>query len=66
MPPQQPDRLLDLFNKAFDFGAHGFSIRGVRPPMNCYEGCSGGRRKAQSARAFSVPIESERGSSLLF
>jgi hypothetical protein len=24
MPPQQPDRLLDLFNKAFDFGAHGF------------------------------------------
>jgi len=28
MPPQQPDRLLDLFNKAFDFGAHGFSIRG--------------------------------------
>jgi len=22
MPPQQPDRLLDLFNKAFDFGAH--------------------------------------------
>jgi hypothetical protein len=34
MPPQQPDRLLDLFNKAFDFGAHGFSIRGVRPPLN--------------------------------
>jgi hypothetical protein len=25
MPPQQPDRLLDLFNEAFDFGAHGFS-----------------------------------------
>jgi hypothetical protein len=25
MPPQQPDRLLDLFNKAFDFGAHRFS-----------------------------------------
>jgi hypothetical protein len=22
MPPQQPDRLLDLFNEAFDFGAH--------------------------------------------
>jgi hypothetical protein len=22
MPPQQPDRLLDLFNKAFNFGAH--------------------------------------------
>jgi len=22
MPPQQPDRLLDLFDKAFDFGAH--------------------------------------------
>jgi hypothetical protein len=25
MPPQQPDRLLDLFNEAFDFGAHGLS-----------------------------------------
>jgi hypothetical protein len=24
MPPQQPDRLLDLFDEAFDFGAHGF------------------------------------------
>jgi hypothetical protein len=22
MPPQQPDRLLDLFDEAFDFGAH--------------------------------------------
>jgi hypothetical protein len=22
MPPQQPDRLLDLFNEAFDFSAH--------------------------------------------
>jgi hypothetical protein len=25
MPPQQPDWLLDLFNRAFDFGAHGLS-----------------------------------------
>jgi len=25
MPPQQPDRLLDLFNEAFDFSAHEFS-----------------------------------------
>jgi len=25
MPPQQPDRLLDLFNEAFDFRAHGVS-----------------------------------------
>jgi len=23
MPPQQPDRLLDLFYQPFDFGAHG-------------------------------------------
>jgi hypothetical protein len=23
MPPQQPDRLLDLFDEAFDFSAHG-------------------------------------------
>jgi hypothetical protein len=32
MPPQQPDRLLDLFNEAFDFGAHVllcFSRRGA-------------------------------------
>jgi hypothetical protein len=25
MPPQQPDRLLDFFDKSFDFGAHGLS-----------------------------------------
>jgi hypothetical protein len=25
MPPQQPDRLLDLFDESFDFSAHGFS-----------------------------------------
>jgi len=27
MPPQQPDRLLDLFDEAFDFGAHKSSSR---------------------------------------
>src|SRR5947207_3436409 len=26
MPPQQPDRLLDLFDQSLDFRAHGFSI----------------------------------------
>jgi hypothetical protein len=25
MPPQQPDRLLDLFDESFDFSAHWFS-----------------------------------------
>jgi hypothetical protein len=24
MPPQQPDRLLDLLDESFDFSAHGF------------------------------------------
>jgi hypothetical protein len=33
MPPQQPDRLLDLFNEAFDFGAHGFSDLRPGPPI---------------------------------
>jgi hypothetical protein len=39
MPPQQPDRLLDLFNEAFDFSAHGFSdlrrgpLFGILPGM---------------------------------
>jgi hypothetical protein len=33
MPPQQPDRLLDLFNEAFDFGAHGFSDLRDNPPL---------------------------------
>jgi hypothetical protein len=27
MPPQQPHRLLDLVDEAFDFGAHDFSCR---------------------------------------
>jgi len=31
MPPQQPDRLLDLFNEAFDFGAHGVSDLRCKP-----------------------------------
>jgi hypothetical protein len=31
MPPQQPDRLLDLFNKAFDFGAHGLPCVAATP-----------------------------------
>jgi hypothetical protein len=33
MPPQQSDRLLDLFYKAFDFGAHGCSrvLAGCKP-----------------------------------
>jgi hypothetical protein len=49
MPPQQPDRLLDLFNEAFDFGAHGLSdLRQSREWMSC-EGCSGVRYKAQSS-----------------
>jgi hypothetical protein len=30
MPPQQPDRLLDLFDESFDFSAHGFSDPGSR------------------------------------
>jgi hypothetical protein len=65
MPPQQPDRLLDLFNKAFDFRAHGLSGVGEK----ARRGCSDRRGKAQSAwprypgdldwpaaRAISVPI----------
>jgi hypothetical protein len=53
MPPQQPDRLLDLFNEAFDFSAHGFSdLRQVPPVVSCLSTrCSGARRKAQSACA---------------
>jgi len=36
MPPQQPDRLLDLFNQPFDFGAHDFLLSwmaALRPPF---------------------------------
>src|SRR5690606_40652925 len=31
MPPQQPDRLLDLFDKSFDFSAHSFSDPRLAP-----------------------------------
>jgi hypothetical protein len=34
MPPQQPDRLLDLFNQTFDFGAHGLSRLRHQPPVS--------------------------------
>jgi hypothetical protein len=50
MPPQQPDRLLDLFDESFDFSAHGFSDLRRKPRLKRCEGCSGGRRKAQSLR----------------
>jgi hypothetical protein len=29
MPPQQPDRLLDLFNEGDDFGAHGIPFAAI-------------------------------------
>jgi hypothetical protein len=45
MPPQQPDRLLDLFNEAFDFGAHGFSIRGMRPLFKYWQDVAAGGAK---------------------
>src|SRR5882724_8341579 len=52
MPPQQPDRLLDLFNEAFDFGAHGVSdLRCMAANCKYCDGCSGVSPKAQSARA---------------
>jgi hypothetical protein len=38
MPPQQPDRLLDLFNEAFDFSAHGFSDLRRKPRLTMMRG----------------------------
>jgi hypothetical protein len=32
MPPQQPDRLLDLFDQLFDFRAHRFHPSAGRDP----------------------------------
>jgi hypothetical protein len=50
MPPQQPDRLLDLFYDFLDFGAHValFGQRSNRRSIRSGWGCSGARRKAQS------------------
>jgi hypothetical protein len=45
MPPQQPDRLLDLFDESFDFSAHDFLTCG-EPRMD-ERGCSGGDWKVQ-------------------
>jgi hypothetical protein len=51
MPPQQPDRLLDLFNEAFDFSAHGFSdLREDGPLLTAlFVGCNGTGCKVQTA-----------------
>jgi hypothetical protein len=40
MPPQQPDRLLDLFNEAFDFSAHGFSDLRRKPLFSLFDAFS--------------------------
>jgi hypothetical protein len=58
MPPQQPDRLLDLFNEAFDFGAHGFSDLRRRAAMANATGDVAARAAKRNARA-SILIESE-------
>jgi hypothetical protein len=34
MPPQQPDRLLDLFYEAFDFRAHGIFCLRFKPLLD--------------------------------
>jgi len=34
MPPQQPDRLLDLFNESFDFSAHSFPDPRLAPSFS--------------------------------
>jgi hypothetical protein len=34
MPPQQPDRLLDLFYEAFDFRAHGLFCLRFKPLLD--------------------------------
>jgi hypothetical protein len=53
MPPQQSDRLLDLFNHPFDFDVHGVlylaGASGTGLMVMTGSGCSGGPRKAQSA-----------------
>jgi hypothetical protein len=38
MPPQQPDRLLDLFNEAFDFGAHVFPGSADKAAIEMHQG----------------------------
>jgi hypothetical protein len=38
MPPQQPDRLLDLFNEAFDFRAHEVSDLRGKPRLAMVKG----------------------------
>jgi hypothetical protein len=38
MPPQQPDRLLDLFYQPFDFGAHdGLGFAGSDSRYNVWK-----------------------------
>jgi hypothetical protein len=56
MPPQQPDRLLDLFDEAFDFGAHGCLCSAAEAAVAEYEGCSGARSKAQITGLESFPF----------
>ena len=49
MPPQQPDRLLDLFDEAFDFRAHGNLICAAScRNANGDAGCSDVRRQQRN------------------
>src|SRR5438477_1996123 len=59
MPPQQPDRLLDLFNEAFDFGAHGVSdLRCLPPTTNTVTDVAAYAAKRNRLEAWSQAVSS--------
>jgi hypothetical protein len=64
MPPQQPDRLLDLFYQPFDFGAHGYLWCGLMASaagrlFTTGRRCSGDGRKAQSPLRPTLPLSTD-------
>jgi hypothetical protein len=57
MPPQQPDRLLDLFNESLDFGAHGLLVIGrgaYAPPCEEWDVAAQGAKRNRCACGWRV------------
>jgi hypothetical protein len=58
MPPQQPDRLLDLVDDIFDFRAHGLPAR--RAPLAGFSHCARSTQWAPNVGPTKIPFDAKR------
>ena len=60
MPPQQPDRLLDVFDDALGFGAHGSAVLGGEAARGFMAGCGRRNRPQKRPVNYNPPVPERR------